>query len=135
MSFVQKAYLLNFLALRNPRLADAINPHVPLVSHGVLNMLAATIIKDVSSNIRDPAMQKDLQQHGKYVFNAAIKSMTYENTVWFSGDEVSLNPQPEPPGRQALYGAVLTLVAESLTSPDLKSTADGLKKIGISLMG
>lgn len=134
MSLLTRTSLLRYLATQNPHLWEILHPHVPLVSEGARNVLAATIIRSVASGISNLAVAKDLQGVGKNLFDAGIKLMTYENTEFAFANEVMINPQPEPPGKPAFYGALLTILADSITSSELKITADSLRRIGSSLL-
>src|ERR1700712_2968375 len=127
MSLLKNASLLRYLANQNPRLWEILHPHVPLVSEGARYLLTAILIRSVASKISNATVTNDLKEAGKNVFETGLRLMTYENTIWPSGDEVTLNPQPEPPGRPEYYGALLILIADSITSAELKITADTLR--------
>lgn len=134
MSLFSNITLLRYLASHNPRLWEIVHPHVPLVSEGVKNVLTATILKSIAADITDATISSDLHKLGRSFFEAGIKSMTYENTAWSPDAGVMLNPQPLPPARPENSGALLALLADSVTSPNMKPAAESIRRIGNALI-
>ena len=151
MSLSSKTAFLSYLARLNPKLWEIIHPHVPKVSIGTRDVMAAMIIKAIVPCVKDPGKSRELENIGKRLFTVGVKGMSYEDDDWcptrprpklgpdpipwsiFSEfDEVLLNPQPLPPREQFYYGGILTLLSEAVSSKEI-STA--LNKMGAALMG
>ena len=151
MSLSSKTAFLSYLARLNPKLWEIIHPHVPKVSIGTRQVMAAMVIKAIVPEISDVKIAKELQALGKRLFTSGIKSMNYEDDDWcptrlrpvpfpdpipwmsvFSGmEDVMLNPQPLPPREQTYYGGLLTILAEAVSQ---KEIATSLQKIGAALL-
>ena len=139
MSLSSKVAFLSYLARLNPRLWEIVHPHVPKVSVGTRDVMAAMVIKAIVPEINDVRIAKDLQGAGKRLFTTGAKGMSYEDDDWcptrphphlgpdpvpwlsiYSGfDEVMLNPQPLPPKEQTYYGGLLAILAESVSSKEI----------------
>lgn len=151
MSLSSKTAFLAYLARLNPRLWEIIHPHVPKVSIGTRDVMAAMVIKAIVPEINDAKIAKELQAMGKRLFTAGTKAMSYEDDDWcptrprpmpfpdpipwmslFSGIEDSmLNPQPLPPREHRYYGGLLTVLSEAVSQ---KEIATSLQRIGTALL-
>ncbi len=65
MSLSSKTAFLSYLARLNPKLWEIIHPHVPKVSIGTRDVMAAMVIKAMVPEITDVKMAKELQAMGK----------------------------------------------------------------------
>lgn len=151
MSLSSKTAFLSYLARLNPKLWEIIHPHVPKVSVGTRDVMAAMIVKAIVPEVQDLRVARELQAVGKRLFTAGVKAMNYEDDDWcptrprpvlptdpipwvsiFSGlEEVMLNPQPLPPREQTYYGGLLTVLAEAVSSKEISTS---LRKAGEALM-
>lgn len=139
------------MARLNPKLWEIIHPHVPKVSIGTRDVMAAMVIKAIVPEINDVKIAKELQAMGKRLFTTGVKSMSYEDDDWcptrprpvpfpdpipwaslFGGfEEVLLNPQPLPPRDQTYYGGLLIVLSEAVAQ---KEIAASLQKMGSALL-
>jgi hypothetical protein len=151
MSLSSRVAFLSYLARLNPRLWEIIHPHVPKISVGTRDVMAAMIVKAIVPEITDTKIARELQGLGKKMFTAGTKAMSYEDDDWcptwprpkfgpdpipwlsiFSGmEEVMLNPQPLPPQEQTYYGGLLSVLAEAVSS---KEIASALQKTAAALL-
>lgn len=150
MSLSSKTAFLSYLARLNPKLWDLIHPHVPKISVGTRDVMAAMIVKAIVPCVKDPTRSRELENVGKRLFGVGVKGMSYEDDDWcptrprpklgpdpipwsiFSEfDDVLLNPQPLPPKEQFYYGGLLTVLSETVSS---KEIAKSMNKIGEALM-
>ena len=157
MNLTSRTSFLVFMAHLKPEMQDAINPYGPIISEGTRHVMASMIIKSVTKQIKDTNIAKELQWAGKSLFEAGAKSMSYDDDdFWplhpkpwyrdeliqfgtqaeswflnFGRDEVMLNPQPLPPHEQNYYGALLTLLADAVSTEKIPEV---LRNIGSSLM-
>ena len=152
MSLSSKTAFLSYLARLNPKLWEIIHPHVPKVSVGTRDVMAAMIVKAIVPEVQDPKIARELQGVGKRLFTAGGKAMNYDDDDWcptrpprpvlgpepipwvsiFSGiEEVMLNPQPLPPREQTYYGGLLTVLAEAVSSKEISTS---LRKAGEALL-
>ncbi len=150
MSLSSKTAFLSYLARLNPKLWEIIHPHVPKISIGTRDVMAAMIVKAIIPCVKNPRAARELDGVGKRLFTAGVKGMSYEDDEWcptrphpklgpepipwsiFSKfDEVLLNPQPLPPREQFYYGGLLTVLSETVSS---KEIAKSLNRIANTLM-
>ncbi|MFC0517773.1 hypothetical protein ACFFGT_26405 [Mucilaginibacter angelicae] len=149
MNLLSQTVELVFLAHLRPEAIDALKPHVPLISESSRNVFAASVVKAIAQKVKDPHVAKELNTSGKSLFKAGIQSFDYDDEFWplhpkpnyvplpgslffdMGGDEVMLNPQPLPPHEQSYYGALLTMLAETIS---VENTSETLHDIGMSLM-
>ena len=135
---------LVLLANLKPEIYDALIPHGPKISQGTRNVMASTVIKSMTHEIKDADIVKELQKVGNRLFSAGIKSMSYQDDDWyaitykpyfglspeswfFERQEVMLNPQPLPPREQGYYDALLTTLAKAVSH---KEASEVLSNIG-----
>jgi hypothetical protein len=157
MTINSKAELLAYLARQNPRLWEILHPHVPKVSLGTRQLMAAMVVKSISREVADRAMAKSLNEVGKSLFSEGTRAMNYEDDDWcgtpwphkFPGgnpvdpdpvpwrfifhNDVMFDPQPDPPvGQlQAFYGATLITLADAVGTSQM---AGRLQELGNALM-
>lgn len=152
MNLTSRTAWLVWLAHRDPKLWEIIHPHVPVMSEGTRQVWAAMIIKSVANEISNREAKLDLQEMAKKLFSIGTRAMNYDDDGWCGtpwphhfpipdphpdpwnwmsrGDETMLNPQPLPP-RETYYGAILTLLADGISSREIGAR---LKNIGASLI-
>ena len=129
MNLTSRTSLLLFLAHLDPRLFEVLKPHVPMLSAGARHVMAATIINDISKEIKDAGTSKELHRVGKHLFNAGKETLDYDDEIWDFGpfptppkpwydllglEEAGLNPQPLPPHEQPYYGGLMVYGLHSL---------------------
>jgi hypothetical protein len=156
MNLLTQTSTLLFLAHLNPEAIDALTPHIPVVSENVRNLIASAVIKSIAQKVTDANASKALHAVGKSLFEAGLKAMDYDDDYWpvhpkpyyheelidfkihsessFSisvGEEVLLNPQPLPPHEQKYFGAILSVLSETLS---LENEVKELRSISSYLM-
>jgi len=143
MSLTSKTSILVFLAHLRPEMIDAIIPHGPKISLAARHVMASMLIKSISQELKDPDLSGELHRAGKILFDAGMKSISYNEDVWYWGpqpepwrqifgqEETMLNPQPLPPHEQAYYGAHLIILANTIFFENVQEV---LHTIGMALM-
>lgn len=146
MNLTSRTSLLLFLAHLDPRLYELLKPHVPILSTGARHVMAATIINDISKEVKDPGIAKELHHVGKHLFNAGKETLDYDDELCYwpkppipprpwhdllGLEETELNPQPLPPQEQPYYGALLIILSNTLS---LENMQESVRNIGESLM-
>ncbi|MGZ3764181.1 MAG: hypothetical protein ACXVA2_05935 [Mucilaginibacter sp.] len=141
------ALRLYLYARIKPEIWDAVVPMGPKYSEGTLNVVAAQVIKTISHHTREAGLKDELNEIGEKLFSSGSSQMSYSEDDWrcgnvplpiphfgFAGvfsiaDEVELNPQPLPP---RYFGAILSLVAESVSDTRIAATLKGIaaKQLG-----
>lgn len=104
---------------------------MPKYSKGTLDVIGAQIIKSIAFSVEEPSVKDELNKLGLQLYSSGTKTMSYDDE-WYCGNgphpiphfgtagpffnpsEVELNPQPLPP-RSKYYGAILSVVAESIS--------------------
>src|SRR3954464_4851413 len=126
MSLTSKTSILVFLAQLRPEMIDAILPHGPRISVAARHVMTSMIVKSISQELKDADLSKELYRAGKTLFDAGMKSISYDDDIWywtphpepgrqiFGEEDTMLNPQPLPPHEQAYYGAHLILLANTI---------------------
>lgn len=143
MSLTSRTSMLVFLAQLRPEMFDAIIPNNPVISIGARHIMASMLIKSIAQELKDTGLSEELHRAGKILFDAGMKSISYNENIWFWGPQpdpwqqifgkadTMLNPQPLPPHEQAYYGAHLILIANTISFDNIQ---DVVHTIGMSLM-
>ncbi|MDO6433467.1 hypothetical protein Q4E93_22835 [Flavitalea sp. BT771] len=146
MNLTSRTSLLVFLAHLDPRLYEPLKPHVPMLSAGARHVMAATVINDISKEVKDAGISKELLRVGKLLFNSGKETLEYEDELcywpkppippipWYEllgVEEAGLSPQPLPPHEQPYYGALLVLLSHTLSPERMQ---ESVRHIGESLI-
>jgi len=149
MNLTSITSFLAYAAKLNPAIYDAIHPQGPILSEGSRDVMASMVIKSVAKRVNEPSIEKELQLAGKNLFEAGLKSMSFEDDDWCGirvphrfypqpqpsflnfGEERMLNPQPLPPREHVYLGALLTMLADAVS---VENVRDALRRIGTSMM-
>jgi hypothetical protein len=146
MNLTSRTSLLLFLAHLDPRLYEPLKPHVPMLSEGARRVMAATVINDISSEVKDAGISKELHRVGEHLFNTGKETLEYDDDLCYwpkspipprpwhdllGLEEAGLNPQPLPPHEQPYYGALLVMLSATLSPGNMQ---ESVRNIGESLM-
>lgn len=154
MSLLSQTKMLFFLSHLYPEAIDALKPHLPVITEKVRKIYASSIIKTIAKKINDKEVAKELHTTGKILFDAAVEELDYDDDIfpshpkpWYEGtiffgpqpepwviadeDEEALNPQPLPPHEVKYYGAILSILADTIS---VEHVAIALRNIGSALI-
>lgn len=136
----------DLLIALNPRSADAVIPHWPVLSNATMDLFVADVVKDISAKLADKALGAHAMSLSKTMAKQAAASML---SSWEPGDDIcppwrwphprpwpwlqiiDAEPSPEPwapvgAGDQIELANLLTHLAGMTTSAEFNQQLKGL---------